>query len=101
MFLKTFCARSKQKILVKMLLITEITSILILATCLQANAKLNSRTSPPPIEIHGRVINQEGNALQGASVFIAGTQNGATTNSDGRFILTVPGANTILAVSYT
>ena len=99
MFLKTFCARSKQKIFAKMLLITEITSILILATCLQANAKLNPRTSPPPIEIHGRVIDQEGNPLQGASVLIAGTQNGTTTNSDGRFTLTVPGANTVLEIS--
>jgi len=99
MFLKTFCARSKQKFFAKMLLITEITSILILATCLQANAKLNPRTSLPPIEIHGRVINQEGNPLQGASVLIAGTQNGTTTNSAGRFTLTVPGANTILEIS--
>jgi TonB-linked SusC/RagA family outer membrane protein len=99
MVLKTYCVRSKQKIWAKMLLIAKITSILILATCLQTNAKSNSRVLHPPIEIHGRVINQEGSPLQGVSVLIAGTQNGTTTNSDGRFSLTVPDANTTLEIS--
>ena len=99
MFLKTYCVRSKQKVLTKMLLISKITSILILATCLNASAKLNPGTLNPPIEIHGRVINKEGDPLQGVSVLIAGTQNGTTTNSDGRFTLTVPNANTSLEVS--
>ena len=99
MLKKTYCVRSKQKILTKLLLISKITSILILATCLNASAKLNPGTLNPPIEIHGRVINKEGDPLQGVSVLIAGTQNGTTTNSDGRFTLTVPNANTSLEVS--
>ena len=99
MVLKTYCVRSRQKFLTKVLLIAKITSILILATCLRVSAKLNLRALPLPIEIHGRVINQEGNSLQGVSVLIAGTQNGTTTNSDGRFTLTVPNANTTLEIS--
>ncbi|MEO5999430.1 MAG: TonB-dependent receptor [Chitinophagaceae bacterium] len=55
--------------------------------------------SPIPIEIHGRVIDREGNPLQGVSVLISGTKNGTTTNSDGHFALTVPGPNTTLEIS--
>ena len=94
MILKTYCVRSKQKILDKLLLITKITSILIFGAYLQVDAGVL-----PPFEIHGRVINQEGNPLQGVSVLIAGTQNGTTTNSDGRFTLNIPDANTVLEIS--
>lgn len=45
---------------------------------------------PPPIEIHGRVVNQQGQPLQNVSVLITGTQTGTTTNSEGRFSLTAP-----------
>ena len=45
---------------------------------------------PPPIEIHGRMINQQGEPLQNVSVLIVGTETGTTTGSDGRFTLTVP-----------
>lgn len=41
----------------------------------------------PPIELHGRVVNQQGEPLQNVSVLIAGTKNGTTTNNDGRFTL--------------
>jgi len=45
---------------------------------------------PPPIEIHGRVVNQQGEPLQNVSVLIVGTRIGTTTNSEGRFSLTAP-----------
>ena len=55
---------------------------------------------PPPIEIHGRVVNQQGEPLQNVSVLIAETKIGTTTNSDGRFSLTAPDdKNVILEVS--
>jgi TonB-linked SusC/RagA family outer membrane protein len=98
MFLETHCALSKRDF-IRMLLIAKITFILILATCLQASAKLNHRNLLPPIEIHGRVINQEGHPLQGVSVVIAGTHKGATTNVDGNFTLVVIEANTKLEIS--
>lgn len=46
----------------------------------------NSMVSPP-VEIKGRVVNKEGEPLEGVSVYVSGTQIGVTTNSDGRFAL--------------
>lgn len=40
---------------------------------------------PPPVEVRGRITDEEGNPLSGVSVTIAGTQQGTTTGSDGRF----------------
>ena len=51
---------------------------------------------PPPIEIHGRVVNQQGNPLQNVSVLIAGTQIGTSTNIDGRFTLNAPNDKSIV-----
>ncbi|MGH2564992.1 MAG: SusC/RagA family TonB-linked outer membrane protein, partial [Ginsengibacter sp.] len=56
--------------------------------------------APPPFEIHGRVVNQQGQPLQNASVLIAGTRIGTATNSDGRFTLTAPDdKNMLLEIS--
>lgn len=55
---------------------------------------------PPPIEIHGRVVNHQGEPLQNVSILIAGTKIGTTTNSDGYFILSAPDdKNVVLEVS--
>jgi TonB-linked SusC/RagA family outer membrane protein len=55
---------------------------------------------PPPIEIHGRVVNQQGQPLQNVSVLITGTQTGTTTNSEGRFSLTASdNKNIVLEIS--
>lgn len=54
----------------------------------------------PPIDVHGHVTDNLGNPLEGVSVLIAGTRNGVTTNSDGRFTLTVSdGGNIVLEIS--
>lgn len=45
---------------------------------------------PPPIELHGRVVNKNGDPLQNVSIVIAGTKTGTTTDSDGRFTLNAP-----------
>ncbi len=67
-------------------MIIELTIALLLFFTLQINA----HALPPPTEIKGRVVNKEGNPLQGVSVLVSGTQIGITTNSDGRFTLTIP-----------
>ncbi|MEO8822270.1 MAG: TonB-dependent receptor [Ginsengibacter sp.] len=55
---------------------------------------------PPPIEIHGTVVNQQGEALQNVSVVVAGTKIGTTTNSEGQFTLTSPGdVNIVIEIS--
>lgn len=51
---------------------------------------------PPPVEIHGRVVNQQGEPLQNVSVLIAGTKIGTTTNSEGRFTLAAPNDRNIM-----
>lgn len=57
-------------------------------------------TAPPPINISGKVTNNKGEPLQGVSVLIAGTKKGTTTDSEGRFVLTVSNAdNIVLEVS--
>jgi TonB-linked SusC/RagA family outer membrane protein len=55
---------------------------------------------PPPVEIHGRIVNQQGQPLQNVSVLISGTKIGTTTNNDGRFTLTAPDdKNVVLEIS--
>jgi TonB-linked SusC/RagA family outer membrane protein len=55
---------------------------------------------PPPIEIHGRVVNQQGQPLQNVSVLISGTRIGTTTNIDGNFTINAPDdRNVILEIS--
>ena len=63
----------------------------------EGKADYNARTAisptplaPPPVEIHGRVVNQKGEPLQNVSLLISGTKMGTTTNIDGRFTLTAP-----------
>jgi TonB-linked SusC/RagA family outer membrane protein len=45
---------------------------------------------PPPIGIHGRVVNSKGEPIPNASVLVGGTSIGTTTGSDGSFTLSVP-----------
>lgn len=64
------------------------------------NTNNNVVQPPPPVEIHGRVINQQGEPLQNVSVLIAGTVTGTTTNPDGRFTINAPdNKNVILEIS--
>ncbi len=54
----------------------------------------------PPVEIHGRVVTQNGEPLQDVSVLIVGTKIGTTTNSDGLYTLTAPSdRNIVLEIS--
>ncbi|HET7118880.1 MAG TPA: carboxypeptidase-like regulatory domain-containing protein, partial [Hanamia sp.] len=55
---------------------------------------------PPPVEIHGRVVDEQGKPLQNVSVLIVGTKIGTTTDSDGRWTLTAPN-NRNIVVEFT
>jgi len=73
----------------------KITAVLLLGISMQGFAKVN-----PPVELRGRIVNKDGNPLQGVSVLIAGTKNGTTTNNDGRFIINSSGnINIVLEIS--
>ncbi|KAA9038660.1 TonB-dependent receptor [Ginsengibacter hankyongi] len=61
----------------------------------------NTDAIPPPVEIHGRVLNERGEPLQNVSVMIAGTKTGTSTDSDGRFTLTAPDNNKNLVLDIT
>lgn len=55
---------------------------------------------PPPVEVRGRVVNQQGEPLSNVSVLIAGTKIGAVTNIDGYFTINAPdNKNVVLEVS--
>lgn len=52
------------------------------------------------INITGKVTDQQGDVLPGVSVAIKGTALGVATDTDGKFTLTIPDANTILVFSF-
>ncbi|QEH41487.1 TonB-dependent receptor [Chitinophaga sp. XS-30] len=53
----------------------------------------------PPVEVRGKVMDQDGTALPGASVAVKGTTTGTVTDVNGFFKLDVP-AGTVLVISY-
>ena len=57
-----------------------------------------TETPVPPVEIQGRVVNEQGDPLQNVSIIIAGTTIGTATGSDGRFKLTSPDNKKIILV---
>ena len=50
--------------------------------------------------VRGKVVDESGEPLPGASVVLINTTNGTTTDADGNFTLTVPTGEQILTVSY-
>jgi len=53
-----------------------------------------------PLDISGKVTDEDGKPLAGATVKVKGTTNGTTTNKDGGFFLKVPDGNAIIEISY-
>ncbi|MEX1239245.1 MAG: SusC/RagA family TonB-linked outer membrane protein, partial [Cyclobacteriaceae bacterium] len=60
----------------------------------------NSDDKQNVMPISGRVMNEEGETLVGASVLLKGTSIGTTTDVSGSFTLEVPDPNGILVFSY-
>ena len=50
--------------------------------------------------VKGRITDEKGEGLPGVNVVLKGTQQGTTTNSEGRYEITVPNSNTILVFSF-
>jgi TonB-linked SusC/RagA family outer membrane protein len=53
----------------------------------------------PPIDVHGRVVNEKGEPVAGATVKIKGSDKGTSANENGEFILTNVDVNTTLVIS--
>ena len=53
-----------------------------------------------PLKVSGIVTDEEGAPLEGAGVFVKGGSAGTVTNAEGRWSLEVPGAGSVLVVSY-
>ena len=53
-----------------------------------------------PIEITGRVVDENNRPIAGASVLVKNTNIGTTTNENGFFTLNVPDANAVLEISF-
>jgi len=56
--------------------------------------------APPPIDVHGRIVNENNEPVAGASVQVKGTNKGATTGNDGVFVLKEVDENATLEISY-
>ncbi len=55
--------------------------------------------SPPPIDVRGRLVNQNGEPLNGVSIVIKGTKRGTSTNHEGDFELKGVNDNATLVIS--
>lgn len=54
---------------------------------------------PPPIDVKGRIVNEAGEPVVGASVIVKGTTQGTNTNADGYFELKNIDENAMLVIS--
>ncbi len=52
------------------------------------------------VNITGKVVDQEGNPVVGATVLVKGTKSGVTTDETGTFRINLPDRNTTIVVSY-
>jgi TonB-dependent starch-binding outer membrane protein SusC len=64
------------------------------------NATDDQPSIPATVDISGKITNEEGRPLQGASIKLKGTDKGTTTNSSGIFILKGVDENAILEISF-
>lgn len=55
---------------------------------------------PPPIDIKGKVLNENGEPMQGVTVTEKGTNNATFTNATGEFSITAIAKNPVLVFSY-
>ncbi|HEY5369044.1 MAG TPA: TonB-dependent receptor [Hanamia sp.] len=66
----------------------------------KSSSSFESPQPPPPILIKGRITDEEGKPLEGASISIKGSQQGTQTNKNGDFSVNVDNYSVILVVSY-
>ncbi len=69
---------------------------LLLSLFIFSSLALNAQTSP----IKGKVLDEKGQPLMGATVLVVGTSNGGMADLDGNFMVKLPKGKTMLQVSF-
>lgn len=59
-----------------------------------------TRPVPDPVQVEGRVTNDQGEPLPGVSIQVKGAQTGTITDADGRYAITVPDEDAVLVFTY-
>ena len=59
----------------------------------------NEDIPPPPIDVHGKVVNEKGEPVEGITVTVKGTKNATATDANGDFTLTGVDEKAILVFS--
>ncbi|KAA5542977.1 TonB-dependent receptor [Adhaeribacter rhizoryzae] len=62
--------------------------------------KPESVKATPPIDVKGKVVDESGSPLPGATILVKGTQNGASTDAQGIFVLANVPDNAVLEISF-
>ena len=75
-------------------------TVVIKTRTLLSLSELMSQLNGQKISIKGKVTDENGRSLQGASVKVEGTELAATTNLNGEFQLDVPDRDAVLLISY-
>ena len=70
------------------------------AVALHVANRLAKSEPKADINVSGRVIDENGSGLPGVSVVVKGTNQGTTTDTDGRFRVVVPNASATLVFSF-
>ena len=65
----------------------------------EAAATAPVKESASPTEVKGRVVNESGEPMEGASVLVKGTNEGTMTNKNGEFVLQVSSLKAVLVFS--
>lgn len=67
----------------------------------EASFDPNAFMPPPVTTINGKVLDEDGAALEGAYIMVKGTKTGTTSNSKGEFTINIPDkADKVLVISY-
>lgn len=72
----------------------------LLAVCLWGTGDVRAQSASRSMTVTGKVVDQNGAAVTGASVVVVGTTKGTTTGADGAFSLTGVASDARLAVNF-
>ena len=100
--LKIMHSRHPKRIAGRLLLITGIATVCLTGVVLPLPAKAVNKAHlyKTDLTITGKITDEKGEPLIGASVFIKGSTGGTTSDIEGRFTLKVPDGNTVLIFKF-